>query len=167
MAQQVSRREERMPVRRGQAVSPWGGMRETMERWMDEFFQDWPLMRIRPFEWRMQEFTPSVDVIDEEKEIRVEAEVPGMTAQDIDVTLTGGNCVVISGEKKSGREEEKEGVRYSERSYGSFRRSIPLPEDVETEKAEATFRNGVLCITLPKSPKAIEQTKKIEIRSEP
>jgi HSP20 family protein len=165
MAEQVAKKEASVPVRRTQGQSGLAAMREMMDRWMDDLFQEWPMLRLRPFEWRTQEFMPTVDVIDEEKQIRINAEAPGMGPGDIEVTLSGNNAVTISGEKKWERKEQGEDVHYSERSYGSFRRSIPLPMEVDPDKVEATFKNGVLSIVLPKSPRAIEQTKKIEIKT--
>ena len=166
MAEQVTRKEEGVPVRRSQGAPSLSVMRDMMDRWMDDLFQEWPMLRLRPLEWRTQEFMPSVDVIDEEKQVRINAEVPGMSPEDIDITLSGGNSITISGEKKWERFDAGRDVRYSERSYGTFRRSVSLPTEVQPDKVEATFKNGVLSIVLPKSPRAIEQTKKIEIKAE-
>jgi HSP20 family protein len=104
-------------------------------------------------------------VIDEEKQIRIEAEVPGMSPEDLDVTVTR-DAIILKGEKKSEREQERQGVRYSERSFGSFERLIPVSEDIETDKIEARFRNGVLEIVAPKSEQALQRSKKIEIKVE-
>lgn len=165
MADEMARRQERMPARRGQAMSPYRAMRDMMNSMMEDFFSDWPSMRVRPFEWRMQEFSPSIDVIDEEKNIRVQAEVPGMNPEDLDVTVTR-DAVIVKGEKKSERDEERQGLRYSERTFGSFERVIPLPADVETDKIEARFKNGVLDIIMPKSEQLLKESRKIPIRGE-
>ncbi len=165
MADEMARRQERMPIRRGQAMSPYRAMRDMMSSMMEDFFPDWPSMRVRPFEWRMQEFSPSIDVIDEEKDIRVQAEVPGMNPDDLDVTVTR-DSVIVKGEKKSEREEERQGLRYSERTFGSFERVIPLPADVQTDKIEARFKNGVLDIVMPKSEQSLKESRKIQIKSE-
>jgi HSP20 family protein len=165
MADEMAKRQEKMPARRGQAVSPYRSMRDVMSSMMEDFFSEWPLMRIRPFEWRMQEFSPSIDIIDEEKDIRVQAEVPGMNPEDLDITVTR-DSVIVKGEKKSEREEERQGLRYSERTFGSFERVIRLPADVQTDKIDARFKNGVLDIVMPKSEQALKESKKIQIRSE-
>lgn len=165
MADQVARKEEQLPSRRGQATNPYRAMRETMNSVMEDFLSDWPLMRVRPFEWRMQEFSPSIDIIDEEKNIRIEAEVPGMNPEDIDITVTR-DSIIVKGEKKSESEEERQGVRYSERSFGSFQRVIPMPADIETDRIEARFKNGVLDIILPRSEQSLQQSRKIQIKSE-
>jgi HSP20 family protein len=104
-------------------------------------------------------FQPSVDVIEEDEDVRIEVEVPGMSIEDLSVTV-GEDSVIVRGEKKP-EETEGAGVHRRERSYGAFRRVIHLPVDVDRDKAEATFRNGVLAILLPKSHEA---TKKVEIK---
>lgn len=165
MAEEVARKQERFPVRRGQAMNPYRAMREMMDSMFEEMFSDWPIMRIRPFEWRIQEFTPIIDVIDEENRIRVEAEVPGMSPEDLELTITG-DSLILKGEKKEEKEQEERGAHYRERSFGSFQRSVSLPSDIERDKVEASFRNGVLHVILPKSVQAMEQAKKIVIKSE-
>lgn len=107
----------------------------------------------------MQRFQPSVDVIEEDEDVRIEAEVPGMSVEDLSVTI-GEDEVIIRGEKKK-EEAEGVGVHRRERPYGTFRRVIHLPVDVNREKAEASFKNGVLTIMLPKSHEA---AKKVEIK---
>ena len=82
-----------------------------------------------------------------------------MSPGDIEVTLAGNNVLTISGEKRSERDKEGKGVRLSERAYGSSCRSIPLPWEIEPDKVEATFRNRVLSIVLPKSAKAMGEDK--------
>ena len=145
-----------------QPFSPYRAMREMMNDMMEDFFGDWPMMRVRPFEWRMQAFTPYVDVVDEGSRLRVEAEVPGMNPEDLDLSLTD-DSLILRGEKKSERAQEEQGVRYRERSFGSFERVIPLPTEVEKDRVEANFKNGVLNVILPKSPQALERSKKIQI----
>ncbi len=166
MAQQVAKPTERRP-----AVStrdPFVALRERMERLLDDFSSGdiFPLMReVRPFEWRMQAFIPSVDLKDEDKQLRIEAELPGVSDKDVEVAVTP-DAVIIRGEKKHEKEEKEKGYYRVERSYGSFERAIPLPVEVDTDKVQASFKNGVLSITLPKSPEALKQEKKIPIRSE-
>jgi HSP20 family protein len=165
MADEIARRQERMPMRRGQAMGPYRAMREMMDSIFEDMFSDWPMMRVRPFEWRMEQFTPIIDVIDEENRIRVEAEVPGMNPEDLELTVAG-DSLILKGEKKEEKEEQEKGMRYRERSFGSFQRVIPLPGDIEKDKVEARFKNGVLHVILPKSAQAMERAKKIQIRSE-
>jgi len=105
---------------------------------------------------------PSVEISDGEKEIRVTAEVPGMEEKDIEVLLDDG-VLTLKGEKRS--ETEDKDRQFSERFYGRFERRIPLGYEVEEDKVDAHFRNGVLTVTLPKTAKAQSQAKRIAIKS--
>ena len=108
---------------------------------------------------------PSIDVDETEQAYRVSVELPGLTEKDVELNLRD-NALTISGEKRSEREEEKAGRRYAERSYGRFERTIPFPTEVDPERVDAMFRNGVLTVTLPKHEKAQEKTRRIEVRSQ-
>ncbi len=96
---------------------------------------------------------PAIDVAEEEDAILVRAEVPGCKADDIDISVHG-NVLTISGQKKLSEEKKEKGYYHMESSYGSFRREINLPTDVNQSKVDATYENGVLSITLPKAEKA-------------
>ena len=93
---------------------------------------------------------PSIDVFEKDGKLMVKAELPGMKEEDIDVSVSD-NSLIIRGEKKSESEVNEENYYRSERSYGSFYRSIPLPSKVEADKIEANFEDGVLEVSLPKS----------------
>ena len=103
---------------------------------------------------------PSVEISDTDKEIKVSAEVPGLDQKDIEVVLDAG-VLTLKGEKRS----ETRGEQFSERFYGRFERRIPLGADIEEDKIEARFKNGVLDVVLPKSAKAQSQVKRIAIKS--
>lgn len=105
---------------------------------------------------------PKIDVRETESEIEVTAELPGLEEKDVEVTLAD-NVLTLRGEKKANREETHEGYTYTERSFGTFTRRIPLPAEVTEEKVGADFHNGVLTVHLPKSPKAQEKVRKIPI----
>jgi HSP20 family protein len=166
--EQVAKQGEKGAVRREVARDPFLALRERMDRLIDEFtggYGAWPFSwDIRSMEWRTGAFMPSVDIKDKENEIRIEAELPGVSEKDVELSLSG-DSLIIRGEKKHATEEKEKGYYRAERSYGSFERSIPLPVDVDRDKVEATFKNGVLNITLPKTKEAIQQTKKIPIHT--
>ena len=107
-------------------------------------------------------FSPRLDVKATKDALTVTAELPGMDQKDIDVSVHDG-ILTISGEKQAGTEEKGTDYHHVERSFGCFSRSISLPDTVETEKIAAAYRNGVLTVTLPKTAKAIEQSKRIPI----
>ena len=94
-------------------------------------------------------FLPALDVADEEREIVVTAELPGLEGKDFQVTLEG-DMLTIAGEKRSDRNESKEGGAWTERRYGSFERRIPLPCEIDLDAAQASFKKGVLKLQLPK-----------------
>ena len=109
-------------------------------------------------------FVPRMDIKDEENEIIVSAELPGMDQKNIDVTVTR-DSVRISGEKKCELGEKEKGFYRHEMFCGSFDRAIDLPAEVDENKAEAEFRNGVLTIKLPKTEEAQAKQRKITIKS--
>lgn len=105
---------------------------------------------------------PSIEVNATDNEIRVSAELPGMDEKDVELLINEG-VLTIRGEKKSGAEDQ--GRRFSEHHYGRFERSIALPFELKEDRAEASFKNGVLTVVLPKSAKARESAKRIAINS--
>jgi HSP20 family protein len=130
-------------------------LRREMDRLWDDYFGA-GRRGLRPLE---AEWAPAVDVSETAEEVVVKAEVPGMEAKDIDISLSG-DILTIKGEKKSEREETKENYHLVERSYGSFSRSLKLPAAVVVDKIEASYHKGVLTISCPKKeevkPKTIE-----------
>jgi HSP20 family protein len=126
-----------------------------MDRLWDDFFGP-GRKALRPME---MEWAPAVDVSETADQVVIKAEVPGMEAKDIDISLAG-DVLTIKGEKKSEREEKKENYHLVERTYGSFSRSLKLPTAVDADKIEASYKQGVLTVSCPKKeevkPKAIE-----------
>ena len=107
-------------------------------------------------------WVPQIEVLLDNEQFMVRADLPGLTKDDVKVEVTD-NLLTISGERKEEKEEKREGFYRSERSYGSFFRQIPLPEGVKTETAAATFQHGVLQVTIP-APKTEPSTRKLEIK---
>lgn len=99
-------------------------------------------------------WAPLLDVSEMDDEIQVRAEIPGIDPKEFDISVTG-NILTISGEKREESEERKGNVYRAERRFGSFRRSVTLPENVDTEKVSADYDRGVLTVHLPKSEKAV------------
>jgi len=96
---------------------------------------------------------PAIDIAEKDNEFVVKMEVPGCKAEDVDISVHG-NILTISGEKKQEEEKKEKGYYYTERSYGSFRRDLTLASEFPIGKIEATCKDGVLTITVPKSEKA-------------
>lgn len=129
-------------------LMPWtgGSLRKEMERLFDRFFE--------PAEMpTLGDWSPTVDVSEDKDTITIKAELPGVEQKDIAVSLQDG-MLSIKGEKRAEREEKDKRYHRVERSYGAFYRSIQLPSAVDAGKVAATFKDGVVTITLPKAPEA-------------
>jgi len=138
-------------------------IKHDLDRLFDEFvgLSAWPFRGIA----RLERFSPSIDFFDDEKEIRVSAELPGMDEKDIAISIDSDG-LRIEGEKKDEREEKGKGFYSSECSYGAFVRVIPLPYEVERDKVEAKFAKGVLTVRIPKAADAKAERKRISIKGE-
>jgi HSP20 family protein len=149
-------------VRRAEAPSPFLSLQREMNRLFDEAFRGFDLA---PFGLSDRLFGgaswPNIEVAETGKEIKVTAELPGLDEKDIDVHLANG-VLTISGAKHA--ETEDKDRLFSERYYGRFVRRIPL-QDVDENKVTATFKKGLLTVTLPKSALVIDRVKRIQIQS--
>jgi HSP20 family protein len=139
------------------ALTPWTGM-ASLKQEMDRLFErfgmgrlDWP-PRLEEF-FAGGEWTPSLDVADTKDALVVKAEIPGIDPKEIELSIQE-QVLTIKGEKKQEKEEKEANYYRMERSYGAFARSVRLPAPVDAGKVDATFKNGVLTITLPKSQTA-------------
>jgi len=150
---EVARREEDFP---------FYSLQREMNRLFDNFFQGYDVEPFRLMEERFAGFTPTIDVREDDDAFTVKAEIPGINEKDIEVQVTD-DTITITGEKKEEQEAKDKDYYCMERSYGSFRRTIRLPKGIECEKVEASFKNGVLTITLPKTEEAQAKAKKIPI----
>jgi len=133
-------------------------MRSEMDRLWNSFFERGTLRGEEGGEW-----LPSLDIAETKNEIVVKAEVPGLEAKDIDISLSEG-LLTIKGDKKQEREEKEENYHLVERSYGTFTRSIRIPNEVQSDKINASYKNGVLKIVLPKSEEAKKKEVKIKVQ---
>lgn len=107
--------------------------------------------------------SPQMDVSETDKEVHIEAELPGVLEKDIEVNLNE-DVLTIRAEKRQENKKERHGVHFSERSFGSFQRSLRLPFPIEPDQVQARFENGVLSVTLPKT-KAQERNRRIPVKS--
>lgn len=168
----ISRRESRFPALRGAdlwTMSPFSLMRRMMsdfDRMFEELGMGGMLPRAGEEPGEALErgalWSPQVDVFEREGNLVVRADLPGLTKDDIRVEVRD-DALVIEGERRREHTEEGAGFYRAERSHGSFRRAIPLPEGASAEKADARFENGVLEISLP-LPEERARGKRIEIR---
>lgn len=160
---------------RMQEWHPFEGLRQEIDRLLEDFgrgywqpirrslFAAGPLVR-RGLTWDTTGIAPPVDVMESEKAYEIMAEVPGMDEKNIEVTVANGT-LIIKGEKQEEKEEKKKDYYLHERSFGAFERSFSVPEGVDADKIEASFKKGVLTVTLPKTPEAQKPAKKIEVKA--
>ena len=154
-------------------VAPWRPFSELarMERDMERMFEDfwtrpwfglgWP-RRLRALE-EVTPRAPAIEIYEEKDDVVVKAELPGMKREDLELNISD-NLLTIKGEKKKEEEVKEKGYYYSERSYGSFTRTVEIPKDVQTDKVRASFNDGVLEIRLPKTEEA--KRKEVTIKVE-
>jgi len=157
--------------------SPFAYMRRFAEE-MDNIFENFGLqtgLRMPSFLTRGHEllrreagfipgeWSPQIDVVEREGQLIVHADLPGLSKEDVKVDITD-NLLTIQGERKQHKKEEGEGYSYSECSYGSFYRAIPLPAGADSSKATAQFCNGVLEVTVPAPAQGGKQVRRLEVR---
>ena len=147
----------------------WHSFRGEMDRLFDRF--GFPSLR-RMFDiepsWRSASpfnfSAPAIDMSEDEKVYKISAELPGIDAKDIDVSVSG-DTLVLRGEKRQAKEEKDKNYHFSERAYGSFQRSFQLPSTVDRDRVADDFSKGVLTVTPPKTAEAQKPQKKIEVKS--
>jgi HSP20 family protein len=148
---------------------------DTLRREVDRLFEDFtlnpfrlPLRRpafdLEPF-WQADSWVaqPAIDLVERDNAFELTAEMPGLDEKNISVDVTNG-VLTVKGQKEEDKVEKKQDFHLRERRFGSFVRSVRIPETVDADKIEASFKNGVLKVTLPKKPEAQKPTKKIEVK---
>jgi len=135
---------------------------ERVRRQMDRFWDSFLEGDLRRRSEEEGEWLPSLDVAETKNELVVKAEAPGLDPKDIDISLSDG-LLTIKGEKRQEKEEKEANYHLVERSYGSFIRSVQLPREVQSDKISASYKNGILKITLPKSEEAKKKEIKIKV----
>jgi HSP20 family protein len=166
---------QKEPTQTSSAWHPLQGL-QSLRREVDRLFEDFDggflrstfrrsTFDVAPF-WRPEiswGHVPAVDIADKQAAYEITAELPGLEPGNVEVKFSNG-ALHIRGEKKSEKEEKKKDVYLSERRYGVFERSFQLPEGVDTDRISANFKNGVLTVTVPKTPEAQKTSKTIEVK---
>lgn len=142
-------------------VEPLARLRNEVDRLFDDFPARWPSVRLTMPSGLL---VPAVEMTETREAFKLNVEVPGMDATDIEMHVQDG-AILISGEKKERREEDEKDYSYSERSYGAFERRLELPPGADAKGIKAKVQNGVLAITVPKKPEAAGKRSRIEIES--
>jgi HSP20 family protein len=152
-----TRSRDPMPAER----DPFRALRREMDRMFEDFARGLPVGALA--EGEGVAVSPRIDVSETDGEMVVTAELPGMKEDDIDVTLAGP-MLTLRGEKKAERDRKAEDFHVMERSFGRFTRTVPLPFDADPERIEASFKEGVLTVTIPKPAEEKGKSHKIRIR---
>ena len=169
MAENVSK----LPIKRETMEPSFARTRhpfESLHREIDRLFDDfgmgfrWPFGRPLFTAGPTWAEMPAVDVMENEKGYEITADLPGMDEKNIEVKVADG-VLTIKGEKQQEKEEKKKDYYLQERSFGSFQRSFELPESVDADKIEASFKKGVLTVKMPKKAEAQKPAKKIEVKA--
>lgn len=153
-----------LPIQRREEELPLYSLQREINSLFNDFFRGF---EVTPWNVGTEEvfgdYAPRVDMHETEKEITISVELPGMEEKDVNITLAK-DVLTISGEKKSEKTEDAKGHYRMERIYGSFRRSIGLPAEVDSNRCEASFKNGVLTVTLAKTAESQKTAKTIPIK---
>ena len=135
----------------------------SLERAMERLFDERSFVPYRHFAFGRDEITP-IDVYHTDKEFVVKVSLPGVKPEEIDISISG-DCLTIKGETKSEEKIEREDYLYQEHRYGTFSRSVALPSELKTDKAEVSFENGILILTIPKSEEVKPKQIKVKAKS--
>jgi HSP20 family protein len=163
------------PTERASAMQAWRPF-ESLRHEVDRLFEDFDrgfwrfpfgrsMFEVEPF-WKRElswGATPAVDIVEKDDAYEVKADLPGVDEKAVEVKLTD-DSLTIKGEQQEEKEEKKKDYYVRERHFGSFERSFALPEGVDRDKIEASFKKGVLTVTLPKKPEARKAARKIEVK---
>jgi HSP20 family protein len=153
--------------RRDQSTTHLSPFASIFNRWndeMDRLFDDFgmPFGRNRSMARQQGEWLPQIEVTERGNDLVVRADLPGIKKEDVHIDISD-NVLTIQGERRQEHQEERGGWRRSERSYGTFYRTIPLPEGAITDNAKAAFKDGVLEITVPAPPREVSRGRRLEI----
>ena len=165
-AKPPQKREEVTDIGSRLAATPFEFMRRFGEE-MDKLFGDFSLNRgwLAPGA-EHGAWAPQVEIFERDGELVVRADLPGLTKEDVNIEIDN-DAITIEGERHSEAEENREGFYRTERTYGKFYRRVPLPDGVDAENADATFRNGVLEVTLEAPKRTEAKPRRVEISETP
>ncbi len=144
--------------------TPLFAMQAVFDKFLEDFYKDWESPNVSFGDWENLMIHPSVDIIENEKEYKVEVEVPGMGPEDLKI-LIADHVLTIKGEKTTSRKDKDQNYMMREIAYGAYQRDIPLPESVDTANAKASFKKGMLWVSLPKKENRSEQYRELKVEN--
>jgi HSP20 family protein len=155
-----SRERRNVPVRQ-EEDNPFYSLQRSINQVFDNFLFEG--FGRSPFSL-LTSFSPRLDVSETDKEFHITAELPGMDEKDVEISLSD-NFLTLKGEKKDENQQKRKDYYRMERSYGMFERTIPIPEGIDSNKVEASFKKGLLTVTLPKTAEYQKERKRIPIKA--
>jgi HSP20 family protein len=170
----VAMADAKLPIKNEQTGTPatsgglWSPF-ETLRAEIDRLFDDFTPGAWRPFSGRSLvtpgwTLMPAVDLVEKDEKFEITAEIPGIDEKNLEVKVSNG-MLTIRGEKQDEKEEKQKEYHVSERRYGSFQRSFPLPAGIDRDRIEAGFSKGILTVTLPKTADAQQSERKVDIKA--
>jgi HSP20 family protein len=154
---------DKSPAPREEYHDPFLAFRREVDRMFDDFFSGFGRRAVGPPFGSWSAATPSMDLTENDKEIVLTAEMPGLDEKDFEVTVSGD--LTLKGEKKDEHEHRNGDVYYMERRFGSFSRSVRLPFELKDEKVDARYEKGLLTIRVPKPADLQRQARRIDVRT--
>lgn len=158
------RDKSKVSVAQNDAWDPFVTFRREVDRMFDDFFHDVGSHALPSWDTRPPAVSPIVDVDDDDKELVITAELPGLDEKDLEVTLAG-DVLTIKGEKKAETEKKNGGSYYAERRYGAFSRSLRLPFEAKDGDIDAHYHKGVLTVRVPKPAEAQRSVRRIPVKA--
>lgn len=158
------RGKSQTPAPRDESYDPFVAFRREMDRMFDDFFSGFGTRSLAPHFGGWSGVTPTIDVTENDKEVVVTAELPGVSDKDFEVTVSG-DLLTLRGEKRSEHEERNGNAHYVERRFGSFSRSVRLPFEVRDESVDAKYDKGILTIRVPKPAELQRPARRIDVRT--
>ncbi len=156
-----------VPVSVQRSKSPLTAFHDEFDNMISNFYNmtgfprlRFPINNSENFENLM--LNPSIDIVDDKENLKIEAEMPGMGEENIKVSITDG-MLTIRGEKETSRKDEGKNYVRREIGYGSYERTIPLPDSVDVEKAKASFKKGMLWVIIPKKPESAKRARELKV----
>jgi HSP20 family protein len=146
-----------------EGADPFGALQTNINRAFDSFWRGIDLPLSGAWSIDARNVQPSVDISETEKTVEIKAELPGLEPKDVEVTLADG-AVTIRGQKEAEREAKEKGYVLRERSFGTIERTVPLPEGLDLDAAQAVFKNGVLSLSIPKTSDAQAAVRRIPVK---
>jgi len=151
-----------IPISIQQQSNPFFNIQSALNRAIDDFYSGFDMPKISLERFENLRLNPSIDIVDDKDNFKVEAEMPGMGEDNVKVSINNAT-LSIKGEKKTSKKDEGKNYLMREISYGSYERHITLPESVDITKAKASFKKGMLWVTIPKKAEAAKQARDIKV----